>query len=50
MTLQELNALTQLIGRAPMTAAEVLWVQNLLSRLSQEITVKPTVSEDALEK
>ncbi len=37
MTNDELNALTQLLQRVPMSGAEVLWVNELLARLRREI-------------
>jgi len=33
MTLEEINALMQLLVRIPLTAPEALWVNNLLARL-----------------
>ena len=40
MTLDEVKALAQLLSRIPVTQAEVLWINALLSRLSAEAEAK----------
>ena len=37
MTEQELSALVALLNRAPMTAAEGLWLQALVARIAAQI-------------
>jgi len=40
MTLDEVKALSEIISRIPVTRAEVLWINALLSRLSAEAEAK----------
>lgn len=41
MNEQEINALVQLLNRAPMTQAELLWLTELLGRLRAQLPKPP---------
>lgn len=45
MTEQEINALTQLLQRLPMTLAEAMWVNALLERLRLELARRRDAKE-----
>ena len=36
LTIQEINALTEILIRAPASQAEKLWLQELINRLAKE--------------
>jgi len=43
---RELSALAALLSRTPMTPAEALWAQELVTRLTAEIKAKATKATD----
>ena len=51
MTQDELDALVTILQRAPMTPAEALWVQGIITAEAQRIrAAKPQLQPDATEE
>ena len=51
MTQDELDALVTILQRAPMTPAEALWVQGIITAEAKRIeAAKPQLQPDATEK
>jgi hypothetical protein len=44
---QELNALTQIINKAPMSTAEALWVQQLIGRFEEQVVLQEVAQAQA---
>jgi hypothetical protein len=46
MTLEELNALAQLLQRTPLSGAEVQWVNDFLARQREEIAKRAAQAQE----